>query len=77
MFELSDSEFKARTRWGVWAYYVQGQSPRTEEEEEKEEFIDPNKEYGPEELEGTRQKTRSSRRRQQRKAESRWWQENF
>ena len=71
VFELSDSDFNAGTRWGVWAYYVKGHCPR---EVNDEEFIVPDKEYIAGELEGTHQKTSSRRRRQQRKAAAKYWQ---
>jgi hypothetical protein len=55
------------TKWGVWAYYIQ-----CDKKKEDEEFIEPEKEYLAEEWDGTIQKTKSRRRRQQRRAAKRY-----
>ena len=70
IFELEGSSFDEGTRWGVWAYYVNVEAAQQKQDED---WLEPDKVYTAEVLEGTHQKTRSSRRRQQRKAAARYW----
>ena len=64
VFNLEGTEFDAGVRWGVWSYYVQVDGPHCGENRRAVQSV-------------TYQKTRSARRRRQRKAAAQYWAEQY
>lgn len=70
VFEVAGTDFSEGTKWPVWAYYV---DCRKVHSKEKDEWMEPDKEYDGDVLDGKMQNTKARRRRQQRRAAQKYW----